>query len=105
MQKLIQGSHYSTNKKCSSSSSNKRYGSSSTISAVSLDDDTTIGSLDSTLLFQQIGISTASIPVLEFDKFVEEVRRPLTALVAGTATINEANEQLRYYLVQKFTEN
>ena len=47
----------------------------------------------------------SSIPILEFDKFIEEVRRPLFALTAGTTSKEEANDQIRYYLVQKFTEN
>lgn len=40
-----------------------------------------------------------------FDQFIEEVRKPLYLLQAGIDSETEANKQLRYYLVQKFTEN
>ena len=78
---------------------------SSNSSILSVDTDTTFDGLDSSLFCQQIGMPTSSIPYLEFDKFIEEVRRPLFALTAGTTSTEEANDQLRYYLVQKFTEN
>ena len=52
--------------------------------------------LDSYLLCQHIE---------GFDQFIEEVRKPLYLLQAGTDSETEANKQLRYYLVQKFTEN
>ena len=101
MQKLIQGSHASKSSRRSVRGSN----SSSNSSVLSVDTDTTFDGLDSSLFCQQIGMPTSSIPYLEFDKFIEEVRRPLFALTAGTTSTEEANDQLRYYLVQKFTEN
>ena len=109
MQKLIQGSFGSTPSKRSSSGSSvhqqrsNRSSSNSSSSAFSIDDDVT--TIDSSLYCQQIGMPMSSIPILEFDKFIEEVRRPLFALTAGTNSKEEANDQIRYYLVQKFTEN
>ena len=100
MQKLIQGSHASKSSRRSVRGSNN-----SNSSVLSVDTDTTFDGLDSSLFCQQIGMPTSSIPYLEFDKFIEEVRRPLFALTAGTTSTEEANDQLRYYLVQKFTEN
>jgi len=107
MQKLIQGSLGCTSSKRSSFSgsvhhSNRSSNSSIGSSSFATDDDTTFGG---SLYCQQIGMPTSSIPILEFDKFIEEVRRPLFALTAGTASKEEANDQIRYYLVQKFTEN
>jgi len=107
MQKLIQGSLGSTSSKRSSvggSVHQRRKGKSSSNSSASsiVDDDTTF---DGSLYCQQIGVPTSRIPILEFDKFVEEVRRPLFALTAGTTSKEEANDQIRYYLVQHFTEN
>jgi hypothetical protein len=107
MQKLIQGSLGSTSSRRSSSfgsvhHSNRSSSSSISSSSFAIDDDTTFGG---SLYCQQIGVPTSSIPILEFDKFIEEVRRPLFALTAGTASKEEANDQIRYYLVQKFTEN
>jgi hypothetical protein len=60
---------------------------------------------DSYLFCQQVGVPSDTIPFLVFDQFLEEVRKPLRQLIAGSGTPAEANEQLRYYLVQKFTEN
>jgi hypothetical protein len=98
MQKLIQCSHHASK----SSRRSVRGSISSNSSVLSVDTDTTFDGLDSSLFCQQIG----SIPHLEFDKFIEEVRRPLFALTAGTTSTEDANDQLRYYyLVQKFTEN
>ena len=109
MQKLIQGSLGSTSSKRSSVGGSvhqqrrKRKSSSNSSSSSSIvDDDTTF---DGSLYCQQIGVPTSRIPILEFDKFVEEVRRPLFALTAGTTSKEEANDQIRYYLVQHFTEN
>ena len=112
MQKLIQGSFGSTPSTQRSSSSggssvhqqrSNRSSSNSSSSAFSIDDDVT--TIDSSVYCQQIGMPMSSIPILEFDKFIEEVRRPLFALTAGTTSKEEANDQIRYYLVQKFTEN
>jgi hypothetical protein len=54
---------------------------------------------------QGIGISKSNMGICAFDSFVEEVRRPLSELIRGCPSEVEANKQLRYYLVQKFTEN
>ena len=104
MQKLIQGSLGSTSSKRSSQRSNRSSSSSNSSSAFSIDDDDT--TFDGSLYCQQkIGMPMSSIPIFEFDKFIEEVRRPLFALTAGSTSKEEANDQIRYYLVQKFTEN
>jgi len=110
MQKLIQGSPGSSKKSSKRSSvggsvhqsSNGSFSSNSSSASSIVDDDTTF---DGSLYCQQIGVPTSSIPILEFDKFVEEVRRPLFALTAGTKSKEEADDQIRYYLVQHFTEN
>ena len=106
MQKLIQGSHAPRENRSRDSNrrSNSSSGSISVISSVD-EDSTFVDREDSSLFCQQIGMPTTSIPLLEFDKFIEEVRRPFFALTTGTTSIEEANDQLRYYLVQKFTEN
>ncbi len=85
MQKLIQGSHASKSSRRSVRGSN-----SSNSSVLSVDTDTTFDGLDSSLFCQQIGMPTSSIPYLEFDKFIEEVRRPLFALTAGTLSTEPA---------------
>ena len=79
MQKLIQGSlGSSTSSKRSSvggSVHQRRKGKSSSNSSSAssiVDDDTTFD--DGSLYCQQIGVPTSRIPILEFDKFVEEVR-------------------------------
>ncbi len=110
MQKLIQGSLGSTSSKRSSvgvSVHQRRKGKSSSSNSSSassiVDDDTTF---DGSLYCQKIGVPTSRIPILKFDKFVEEVvQRPLFALTAGTTSKEEANDQIRYYLLQQFTEN
>jgi hypothetical protein len=78
--------------------------SSSSSTSVLSPDDTTFDYDDTSLFCQQIGVPMESIPFLQFDKLIEEVRRPLFALTAGTSSTAEANEQLWYYLVQKFSE-
>ena len=104
MQKLIEGSSSSTNARGGGKGRRRSSSSSSASSASSHYDEDS--SFDSSFLFcQQIGIPTPNIPTFEFDKFVEEVRRPLFEFKAGTSSDEEANNQLRYYLVQKFTEN
>lgn len=60
---------------------------------------------DNYLYCQQIGVPTEDIPSIAFDQFLKEIRQPIHALQAGAVSEAEANEQLRYYLVQKFTEN
>jgi hypothetical protein len=45
------------------------------------------------------------IPALAFDQFLKEIRQPFHALQAGAGSDEEASKQLRWYLVQKFTEN
>jgi hypothetical protein len=114
IQKLIQSSLAPRENRRTSSviidSSNNRRRSTSSSSSISvlssLDEETkTFDVEDSSLFCQQIGVPTTSIPSLEFDQFIEEVRRPFFALTAGTTSTEEANDQLRYYLVQKFTEN
>jgi len=79
--------------------------SSSSSTSVLSPDDTTFDYDDTSLFCRKIGVPMESIPFLQFDKLIEEVRRPLFALIAGTSSTAEANEQLRYSLVQKFTEN
>eukprot|EP01036_Dinobryon_divergens_P030767 gene30767-40063_t len=92
MQKLIQGSLLgSTSSKRSSQRSNRSSSSSNSSCAF--------------LYCQQIGMPMSIIPILEFDKFIEKLRRPLFVLTAGPTSKEEANDQIRYYLVQKFTEN
>ena len=66
---------------------------------------TTTSSSDNFLYCQSINIPINEIPAFVFDQFLEEVRRPFFALQAGVDSPAEASEQLRYYLVQKFTEN
>lgn len=112
MQKLIQGSLAPRENRRTSSvidSSNRQRGTSSSSGSISvlssLDEETSFDVEDSSLFCQQIGVPRTSIPSLEFDQFIEEVRRPFFALTAGTTSTEEANDQLRYYLVQKFTEN
>ena len=113
MQKLIQGSLVPRENRRTSSvivdSSNRQRGTSSSSGSISvlssLDEETSFDVEDSSLFCQQIGVPRTSIPSLEFDQFIEEVRRPFFALTAGTTSTEEANDQLRYYLVQKFTEN
>ena len=61
--------------------------------------------IDSFLFCQQVGVPSDTIPFIAFDQFLEEVRKPLRQLIAGSGNQAEANDQLRYYLVQKFTEN
>ena len=61
--------------------------------------------IDSYLFCQQVGVPSDTIPFLVFDQFLEEVRKPFRQLTAGSGNQAEANDQLRYYLVQKFTEN
>ena len=58
-----------------------------------------------TIFCSSINIPINEIPAFAFDQFLEEVRRPFFALQAGVDSPAEASEQLRYYLVQKFTEN
>ena len=65
----------------------------------------TTSSSDNFLYCQSINIPFNEIPAFAFDQFLEEVRRPFFALQAGVDSPAEASEQLRYYLVQKFTEN
>jgi hypothetical protein len=85
MLKLIQGSLGSTSSKRSSQRSNRSSSSSSnSSSAFSIDDDDT--TFDGSLYCQRIGMRISSIPILEFDKFIEEVRRPLFALTAGSTS-------------------
>ena len=104
MRKLIQGSLGSTSSSKKSSFGGSVHNRSNRSASSSIvDDDTTFDG--GSLYCQQIGIPTSSIPILEFDKFIEEVRRPLFALTAGTTSKEEANDQIRYYLVQHFTEN
>ena len=72
--------------------------------------DTSISSSSGTeianfIYCQQIGIPTSSIPSNPFDQFLEEVRQPFYKFQVGATSEAEINEQLRYYLVQKFTEN
>jgi hypothetical protein len=64
-----------------------------------------IGAPDSYVFCQQVGVPPDTIPVHAFDQFLEEVRKPFRQLVAGAENQKVANEQLHYYLVQKFTEN
>ena len=79
--------------------------SSRTTSSSSSSSSTTSSSMDNFLYCQSINIPVNEIPSLSFDQFLEEVRRPFCALQAGTDSAADASEQLRYYLVQKFTEN
>jgi hypothetical protein len=60
---------------------------------------------DKFLFCQQVGIPRDDIPVHPFDQFLEEVRKPFYELQCGVGSATEANDQLRYYLVHKFTEN
>ena len=86
----------------SSRSSGHRSNSSSSSSSSST---TSSSIIDSFLYCQSINIPVNEIPSFSFDQFLEEVRRPFYALQAGADSAAEASEQLRYYLVQKFTEN
>ena len=104
MQKLIEGSSSSTNAR-GGGNGRRRSSSSSASAALSHYDEDSSFDNSSFLFCQQIGIPTPNIPTFEFDKFVEEVRRPLFEFKAGTSSDEEASNQLRYYLVQKFTEN
>ena len=61
--------------------------------------------IDSFLFCQQVGIPSDTIPFIAFDQLLEEIRKPLRQLIAGSGNQAEANDQLRYYLVQKYTEN
>jgi hypothetical protein len=93
MQNLINGpGHRSHNSKTSNSSS------SSSGSEPTRD-------IDSYLFCQQVGVPSDTTPFLVFDQFLEEVRKPFRQLTAGSGNQAEANDQLRYYLVQKFTKN
>ena len=103
MQKLIEGSSSSTNAR-GGGNGRRRSSSSSASAALSHYDEDSSFDNSSFLFCQQIGIPTPNIPTFEFDKFVEEVRRPLFEFKAGTSSDEEASNQLRYYLVQKFTE-
>jgi hypothetical protein len=105
MQYLIQGSLKSTSRSTSVRGNHAGNSSSSSSTSVLSPDDTTFDYDDTSLFCQPIGVPMESIPFLHFDKLIEEVRRPLFALIAGTSSTAEANEQLRYSLVQKFTEN
>ena len=105
MQNLIQGSLKSTSRSPSVRGNHAGNSRSSSSTSVLSTDDTTFDYDDTSLFCQQIGVPMESIPFLQFDKLIEEVRRPLFALTAGTSSTAEANEQLRYYLVQKFTKN
>ena len=104
MQKLIERSSSSTNAR-GGGNGRRRSSSSSASAALSHYDEDSSFDTSSFLFCQQIGIPTPNIPTFEFDKFVEEVRRPLFEFKAGTSSDEEASNQLRYYLVQKFTEN
>ena len=97
MQNMIGGSSISgqQRRKNSSSSSSSSTCSTTTSSTIS----------DNFLYCQGINVPINEIPIFEFDQFLEEVRRPIFALQAGAESAEEASEQLRYYLVQKFTEN
>lgn len=61
---------------------------------------------NNSLYCQQIGVMPdEEIPALAFDQFLKEIRQPFHALQAGAGSDEEASKQLRWYLVQKFTEN
>lgn len=97
MQNLIHGglSVSTTSSKRSQNSSSNNNNCSSTSSG-----------FDSIDYCKQIGVSTDTITSHHpFDRFVEEVRSPFYSLQIGTESVAEANDQLRYYLVQKFTDN
>ena len=97
IQNLIYGGSYGVGHKSTSSSS-------STSSSASSSNNSRLAS-DMFLFCQQVGIPRDDIPVHPFDQFLEEVRKPFYELQCGVGSATEANDQLRYYLVHKFTEN
>ena len=97
IQNLIYGGSYGVGHKSTSSSS-------STSSSASSSNNSRLAS-DMFLFCQQVGIPRDDIPVHPFDQFLEEVRKPFYELQSGVGSVTEANDQLRYYLVHKFTEN
>ena len=94
MHNLIQSSLLKSTSRSSSVRGNHAGNSSSSSSSTSVlsPDDTTFDYDDTSLFCQQIGVPMESIPFLQFDKLIEEVRRPLFALTAGTSSTAEANE-------------
>ena len=47
--------------------------------------------IDSYLFCQQVGVPSDTIPFLVFDQFLEEVRKPLRQLIAGSGNQAAAN--------------